>query len=206
MIILKEADNFFYNKNISFVLKHDKQRRDEWLNSLCYSILYNTLLVFNESSRSLYPCFLETYKFVFDRLFTSSVYWTVFNAEEFRSILGILWKFNLNLMAWQTSYITVMIIISRVFYITSHECGTDIYSFYQMMLKGHTFKSFPVRPGSLDCREACLADSRCQSYNVVFKGICELNNRTREARPENFVRNQERYYMKKSSKRGMKIA
>lgn len=164
------------------------------------------MLVFNESCRSLYPCFLETYKFVFDRLFTSSVYWTVFNAEEFRSILGILWKFNLNLMAWQTSYITVMIIISRVFYITSHECGTDIYSFYQMMLKGHTFKSFPIRPGSLDCREACLADSRCQSYNVVFKGICELNNRTREARPENFVRNRERYYMKKSSKRGMKIA
>ncbi|RMX46784.1 hypothetical protein pdam_00025245 [Pocillopora damicornis] len=102
-------------------------------------------------------------------------------------------------MAWQISYITVVIMISRVFYITNHKCGTDVYSFYQMMLKGHTFKSFPVRPGSLDCREACLADSRCQSYNVVFKGICELNNRTREARPENFVRNQERYYMKKSS-------
>ena len=88
-------------------------------------------------------------------------------------------------MAWQTSYITVVIIISRVFYITNHECGTDVYSFYQMMLKSHTFKSFPVRPGSLDCREACRADSRCQSYNVVFKGICELNNSTREARPEN---------------------
>ena len=109
-------------------------------------------------------------------------------------------------MAWQISYITVVIMISRVFYITNHKCGTDVYSFYQMMLKGHTFKSFPVRPGSLDCREACLADSRCQSYNVVFKGICELNNRTREARPENFVRNQERYYMKKSSNRGMTFA
>ena len=109
-------------------------------------------------------------------------------------------------MAWQISYITVVIMISRVFYITNHECGTDIYSFYQMMLKGHTFKSFPIRPGSLDCREACLADSRCQSYNVVFKGICELNNRTREARPENFVRNQERYYTKKSSNIGMTFA
>ena len=109
-------------------------------------------------------------------------------------------------MAWQISYITVVIMISRVFYITNHECGTDIYSFYQMMLKGHTFKSFPIRPGSLDCREACLADSTCQSYNVVFKGICELNNRTREARPENFVRNQERYYTKKSSNIGMTFA
>ena len=103
-------------------------------------------------------------------------------------------------MVWQTSYFTVVIIISRVFYITSHECGTDIYSFYQMMLKGHTFKSFPVRPGSLDCREACLADSRCQSYNVVFKGICELNNSTREAR---YII---RYYMKKSSNRDMTFA
>ncbi|PFX11921.1 uncharacterized protein LOC111319053 [Stylophora pistillata] len=69
------------------------------------------------------------------------------------------------------------------------------------MLKSHTFKTFQVRPGSLDCREACLSDNRCQSYNFVFKGICELNNRTKEARPEDFVENLERYYMKKSSNR-----
>ena len=71
------------------------------------------------------------------------------------------------------------------------------------MLQGHTFKTFKARPGSFDCGQACLADVRCQSYNVVMlKGICELNNRTKEARPEDFVKNKDRYYMEKGAKRG----
>ena len=48
-----------------------------------------------------------------------------------------------------------------------------------------------------------LADVRCQSYNVVmFIAICALNNRTKEARPEDFVTNKDRYYMAKGPKRG----
>lgn len=71
-----------------------------------------------------------------------------------------------------------------------------------MMLKGHTFKTFKTQPGTLECREACLADIRCQSYNVVmFIAICELNNRTKEARPEDFVKDKDRYYMASDSKR-----
>ncbi|PFX14773.1 Lactadherin [Stylophora pistillata] len=65
-----------------------------------------------------------------------------------------------------------------------------------MILKGHTYKTFKFTPGALECREACLADVRCQSYNVVmFIAICELNNRTKEARPEDFVKDKDRYYM-----------
>ena len=87
--------------------------------------------------------------------------------------------------------------------IASHECGIDSYSIYQMMLKGHTLKTFSARPGSLDCRQACNSDDRCQSYNyVMFKHICELNNRTKEARPEDFVRDKDRYYVTKAPKRG----
>ena len=72
-----------------------------------------------------------------------------------------------------------------------------------MMLKGHTYKTFKTAPGTPECREACLADVRCQSYNVVmFIAICELNNRTKEARPEDFVKNKDRYYMAKGPKRG----
>ena len=86
--------------------------------------------------------------------------------------------------------------------IATHECGIDSYSIYQMMLKGHTFKTFNARPGSLDCRQACNFDVRCQSYNyVIFQDICELNNRTKEARPEDFVRDKDRYYMMKAPKR-----
>ena len=72
-----------------------------------------------------------------------------------------------------------------------------------MMLKGHTYKSFKTAPGTLECREACLADVKCQSYNVaMFIAICELNNRTKEARPEDFIKNKDRYYMAKGPKRG----
>ncbi|RMX50674.1 hypothetical protein pdam_00021433, partial [Pocillopora damicornis] len=64
----------------------------------------------------------------------------------------------------------------------------DIYSDYQMMLKGHTYKTIKVRRGSLDCRQACLADTRCRSYNVLFiQQICELTNSTKEASPDDFI-------------------
>ncbi len=89
--------------------------------------------------------------------------------------------------------------------IASQQCGIDTYSIYQKMLKGHTFETFQAWPGSLDCRQACNSDVRCQSYNyVMFKDICELNNRTKEARPEDFVKDKDRYYMEKAPKRGIK--
>ena len=49
-----------------------------------------------------------------------------------------------------------------------------------MMLKGHTYKTFKTAPGTPECREACLAD----------------------VRPEDFVKNKDRYYMAKGPKRG----
>ena len=87
--------------------------------------------------------------------------------------------------------------------IATHECGIASYSIYQMMLKGHTFNTFHANRGLLDCSQTCNSDVRCQSYNyVIFKNICELNNRTKEARPEDFVRDKDRYYMMKAPKRG----
>ena len=44
-LYLKEADNTLHDKNISFLIKHFIY--DECLNTLCYSILDNTLFVFN---------------------------------------------------------------------------------------------------------------------------------------------------------------
>ncbi|KAL9963792.1 hypothetical protein ACROYT_G027335 [Oculina patagonica] len=35
----------------------------------------------------------------------------------------------------------------------------------------------------------------------MFKDICELNNRTKEARPDNFVKDSDRYYMRKAPNR-----
>ena len=106
----------------------------------------------------------------------------------------------------QASFFIVLFSISQLFRDNaSQQCRAsgDLYSIYQMMLKGHTYKTFKTAPGTLECREACLADVRCQSYNfVMFIAICELNNRTKEARPEDFVKNKDRYYMAKGPKRG----
>ena len=108
--------------------------------------------------------------------------------------------------ARQASFFTKLFFISQMFLnIATQQCGTggDLYSIYQMMLKGHTYKTFKTTPGTLECREACLADNRCQSFNfVIFFAICELNNQTKEARPEDFVKDENRYYMAKGLKRG----
>ena len=103
-----------------------------------------------------------------------------------------------------TLVFTLLLMVPVLFMnICSQQCGIDTYSVHQMMLRGHTFKTLKARPLSLDCREACLADVRCQSYNyVMFKDICELNNRTQEARPEDFVKNSDRYYITRAPKRG----
>lgn len=95
-------------------------------------------------------------------------------------------------------------IVSSMFRsITTQQCGVDTYSIYQQMLKGYTFQTFSARPNSLDCRNACNSDVRCQIYNyVMLKDVCELNNRIKEARPEDFVKDKARYYMKKAPRRG----
>ncbi len=100
--------------------------------------------------------------------------------------------------------IAVLLKVSLMFCnIFSQQCGIDTYSIYQMMLKGHTFQTFKARPLSTDCRDACNSVVRCQSYNyVIFKDICELNNRTKEARTEDFVKDNDRYYMSKAPNRG----
>ena len=54
-----------------------------------------------------------------------------------------------------------------------------------------------------ECFHLCEEEVACQSYNVVIgQNICELNNRTKEARPEDFISDQRRFYMKRSGNRG----
>ena len=63
-----------------------------------------------------------------------------------------------------------------------------------------------ARPGSLDCKQACDSDVRCQSYNyVMFQDICELNTRMKEARPDDLIKSSDRYYVTKAPYRGREI-
>ena len=82
------------------------------------------------------------------------------------------------------------------------QCHPKEYSVFGMFLKGHTFKTvqaaFPA-----ECYLRCEQEIRCQSYNVIIdRNICELNSRTKEARPEDFMPDWHRLYMKRAFKRG----
>ncbi|XP_066020930.1 uncharacterized protein [Pocillopora verrucosa] len=63
-----------------------------------------------------------------------------------------------------------------------------------MALRGFVFKKFSVS-AIHECDISCEREIRCQSYNyVVGEKSCELNNRTKEAKPENFQPDLARFY------------
>ena len=73
---------------------------------------------------------------------------------------------------------------------------------YGGALLHHVFQTLEV-PSSIYCLRACDDDIRCQSINHVVHGeICELNNRTKEAKPEAFTADDTKVYMNKFRKRG----
>lgn len=84
----------------------------------------------------------------------------------------------------------------------AEQCCKSQESIFGMMLKGFVFKKTRVS-SPIECLQACNTDFRCHSFNYVFaQDICELNNRTKEARPANFVKDFYRYYFKRNTKAG----
>ena len=69
-------------------------------------------------------------------------------------------------------------------------------------LTGHIFETKRVQ----DPHESlilCYSELTCQSYNYVTAGkLCELNNRTKKARPRYFVRDDTRFYVRRWKNRG----
>ena len=75
-------------------------------------------------------------------------------------------------------------------------------SIFGWKLWDHTYGTMMAELGS-ECVIACRRDQRCQSFNFVISvGMCEFNNRTKEARPEDFVPDQDRFYYRRAIKRG----
>ena len=73
---------------------------------------------------------------------------------------------------------------------------------YGEALLHHVFQTLKV-PSSIYCLRACDDDIRCQSINHLVHGeFCELNNRTREAKPEHFTDDHTKVYLNKFRKRG----
>ncbi|CAH3183140.1 unnamed protein product [Porites lobata] len=69
------------------------------------------------------------------------------------------------------------------------------------MLRGHVYDTV-VAELPFTCVFKCREDNRCQSFNWVISLLtCEFNNRTKEARPEDFIPNPERSYYPRDLKR-----
>ena len=102
-----------------------------------------------------------------------------------------------------TFLLSVALLMSRIsVFQATVRCPTAEYSIGGMFLRGHTFKTTKVGwPGG--CHLMCEEELKCQSYNfVIGHKVCELNNRTKEARPEDFKPHQGRFYMKRARNRG----
>ncbi|KAJ7384403.1 hypothetical protein OS493_021814 [Desmophyllum pertusum] len=81
------------------------------------------------------------------------------------------------------------------------QCNSRI-THYDKALKGHTFDKVKVNSPA-DCVIRCENELRCQSFNYAMAGrTCELNNRSKEARPEDYVTDPSRIYMTIQFNRG----
>ena len=100
-------------------------------------------------------------------------------------------------------WLSVAFFMSRIgIFEAAGQCSQEYYSIGQMYLRGHTFKTYKVG-WPYECYLRCDEEVTCQSYNfVVGVKVCELNNRTKEARPEDFTPDQTRFYMKRAKNRG----
>ena len=69
-------------------------------------------------------------------------------------------------------------------------------------LQNHVYKTLKANFG-YECVLICRQDSRCQSFNwVISLNMCEFSDRTKEARPEDFVPDPDRYYYRRDMNRG----
>ena len=80
--------------------------------------------------------------------------------------------------------------------------GRSESSIFGWMLRGHVYGTL-LAELPFTCVFKCREDNRCQSFNWVISLLtCEFNNRTKEARPEDFIPNPERFYYPRDLKRG----
>ena len=97
---------------------------------------------------------------------------------------------------------TALLLFWRMLCEVRGTCFDGEYSIKNMMLRQHIFKEKKTLK-SLECLMLYKEDVRCQSFNyVINQDICELNNRTKEAAPKNFVQNFKRYYVGLVTNRG----
>lgn len=96
---------------------------------------------------------------------------------------------------------TTFFIVARIMATGVPQCDPAEQSVSGKALRGHTYKTRRVQD-PYECLVFCDSELTCQSYNYVKPGrVCELNNRTKEEKPEDFVQDENRFYMRKWTNR-----
>ena len=105
-------------------------------------------------------------------------------------------------------YTTVVIFLT--YCISLQACADNLQckpvrSIYGTMLRGHVFQEHNAA-NILACSLLCDFNIRCQSINYVMsRQLCELNSKTKEARPEDYVKDADRVYLTRPSERGIEL-
>ena len=112
-------------------------------------------------------------------------------------------NWNTREMLWTVSPCLVLFVSFFMNCVSAGKQCREERSINGMALQGFVFKKFLVR-ALHECDVSCETEITCQSYNfVIGQKLCELNNRTKEARPENFRSDPTRFYKRRLSDRGM---
>ena len=112
---------------------------------------------------------------------------------------------SVKMTASYTISIAFLFMLIQIFTETlSQQCinGGSEKSILGWKLQNHVYKLLKANFG-YECVLICRQDSRCQSFNwVISLNMCEFSDRTKEARPEDFVPDPDRYYYRRDMNRG----
>ena len=122
--------------------------------------------------------------------------------------LGVIRYMFSNMVKKHHQYATVVLFLTCC--ISLQACADNlrckhVRSVYGTMLRGHVFQEHNAS-NILTCGQLCNSNLRCQSVNyVVSRQLCELNSRTKEARPEDYLQDADRVYLTKPRERGIEF-
>ena len=107
-------------------------------------------------------------------------------------------------MWWLFRHFRFVLFAASMEFVTANgQCRTEV-NIQGMALKRSVFKRWSLAAPHL-CDVKCGQEITCQSYNYNRKyQICELNNRSKEARPENFLSAPAWFYIRRLNGRGKK--
>ena len=115
----------------------------------------------------------------------------------------LVWKMVKKLHCYAT--VVIFLTISLQACADDLQCIYGTYAEYGTMLRSHVIQEHNA-VNILACSLLCNSNIRCQSINYVTgRHLCELNSRTKEARPEDYVQDADWVYLTRPSERGSEL-